>query len=652
MLFKTLKYIAIISLFLFAMGFFDIPCINASDNFKDCLIQTRPCSPKEILDIIYFIGEQGGQVYHVFPPNIIQAGINEKIERTLKSKGIAGTITGGDFQNVYNIDNNTTQYMGGVSWNNQFKPRTRSFFQQTGTIYNDVFFPPVDIDEIRTRGMDLRKRSSAYMAGTCAVSIVFVECDGTKESSSGNWTNPKKELVVSQIRDGLNWWAKEGKQKAHLTWVYEVNEVTIGHEPGNYAMREDSIWIKDAMRTIYKKYPHYTNYFQCLLYVGEVRERLKTDWGFMIFVCENSNDTDGEFKDGGFAYAYCGGPYMVLTYKNDGWGTDQLSRTTAHEAGHIFGALDEYAGALQGPRRAGVLNVENGNHELYGKIAEECIMKHNSYCLCNYTLGQIGWWDENNDGRFDPDDTWKHPPSKIKPEGDSVPEPQPPPPTQPIVVGVISVKTNPANAEVYVDDILKGESPLTVSNLPIKELSLKVMKSGYADYAEKLRLTSSVPQVQKNITLQIIDPIEAVAENLFNDNPDFEINVKIEKPSYIIGEALNIEFNTSRDCYFYLIDIATDKTIKFLFPNEFASDNFIKANIDYSVPDKHADFDFVVTGPQGKDRMIFIASRNRIESIQNISTENGEDFIRKLSGALQSLPESSWSSKLCYFTID
>jgi len=115
------------------------------------------------------------------------------------------------------------------------------------------------------------------------------------------------------------------------------------------------------------------------------------DWGWVIFVVNSYNDADGKFTDGHFAYAYLGGPFMVMTYDNDGWGIGNMDRVTAHETGHIFYATDEYDGVYQ---YSGYLNsqeVENSG----------CVMDDNTLALSSGTCKQVGWRDVDSDGIFD-----------------------------------------------------------------------------------------------------------------------------------------------------------------------------------------------------------------------------------------------------------
>ena len=60
-----------------------------------------------------------------------------------------------------------------------------------------------------------------------------------------------------------------------------------------------------------------------------------TDWGYCAFFTK--------YPVGHFAYAYLGGPYLVMQYAIDGWGPNNIDRVFAHETCHIFNAPDDYA---------------------------------------------------------------------------------------------------------------------------------------------------------------------------------------------------------------------------------------------------------------------------------------------------------------------
>lgn len=91
-------------------------------------------------------------------------------------------------------------------------------------------------------------------------------------------------------------------------------------------------------------------------------------------------------------FAYCSGSYLTMQYSNDGWGPENLDRIFAHETGHIFGAPDEYAesgcdcGGAWGFHRRPNLNCES-----CAENSIDCIMKRNSWAMCDETPYHLGY---------------------------------------------------------------------------------------------------------------------------------------------------------------------------------------------------------------------------------------------------------------------
>lgn len=255
-------------------------------------------------------------------------------------------------------------------------------------------------------------QTSEYMIGRVAVGIVLPESDGSVESSSENWTDEERGLVLSEITAALHWWA-ELEPRANLTFVYDdgtASPVGTGYEPIRHPYRDQSLWIGDVMEK--KGYTGLSYFDQVRQYNHDLRETYDTDWAFTLFVIDSSEDGDNRFADGAFAYAYLGGPFAVLTSGSNGYGAHNLDAVAAHEIGHLFLALDQYHGAHQAcDRRSGYLGVENQNSR-YGDCAsdEPSLMRgqvwpFRSNSLDQYARGQIGWRDSDGDGIFDPVDT-------------------------------------------------------------------------------------------------------------------------------------------------------------------------------------------------------------------------------------------------------
>ncbi|MFZ3384618.1 MAG: Ig-like domain-containing protein, partial [Candidatus Methanoperedens sp.] len=251
--------------------------------------------------------------------------------------------------------------------------------------------------------------TSEYMIGDIAVGIIFLESNGTKDINSEDWDNIEESRVVSEIKDGLNWWAAR-EPNAKLTFAYDIHyKLPTGYEPIKHPQSDESLWITDAMANLgYTRYPYFFDNVQD--YDNAIRTKLNTDWAYTIFVVDSSNDIDGMFSDGYFAYAYLGGPFTVMTYKNDGYGIENMDAVIAHETGHIFYANDQYYEAQQPCTKiTGYLAIENQNSAYpwgaclsnVDSIMRSQISPYTSGALDSYARQQVGWRDIDSDGILD-----------------------------------------------------------------------------------------------------------------------------------------------------------------------------------------------------------------------------------------------------------
>ena len=250
--------------------------------------------------------------------------------------------------------------------------------------------------------------SSQFMIGSVAVGIIFPESDGTTDPSTEDWTDGKQSLVVSEIASALNWWA-EREPAAQLSVVYDTPHTEpTAVEPISRPYTDQSLWVADTMTAL--GFSGYSYFDQVRAYNDYLRQTYHTDWAFTIFVVDSANDSDNRFSDGYFAYAYLGGPFMVMTYGNNGYGIGNMDAVATHEMGHIFRALDQYAAAnVACDAQSGYLQIENQNSQQGCAIDEPSIMRGQISPYANgqideYARGQIGWWDSDGNGMLDPVD--------------------------------------------------------------------------------------------------------------------------------------------------------------------------------------------------------------------------------------------------------
>lgn len=268
--------------------------------------------------------------------------------------------------------------------------------KQPAPLINDALIPP-DIplkhNSPITPGY---YETSEYLIGSVAVGIVFLESNGTIDPSTENWTSPRETLVVSKIRDsGLSWLANYNPD-ANISFVYDIHyRVPTSYEPINHPQTDEGLWISEAMT--YLGYSGIFYFTQVRDYINNLRDMFGTDWAFTIFVVDSYYDLDGEFTDDHSAYAYLGGPFLVMTYDNNGYYIGNMDFVTAHETCHIFYATDEYDDV---PTTSGYLGVQDND-------GSGCMMDSPmQWWLCTNSTEQLGWRDSDSDGILDIVDTF------------------------------------------------------------------------------------------------------------------------------------------------------------------------------------------------------------------------------------------------------
>jgi hypothetical protein len=155
------------------------------------------------------------------------------------------------------------------------------------------------------------------------------------------------------------------------------------------------------------------NYFeQAYSSDDSLRRAQHADWATTIFIVNSASKPSGRFADGFFAYAYVGGPFMVITSDAGPYGATQLTPVVAHEFGHIFGALDQYAAAATPcTQQSGYLAVPTTNSQAnncgsrFVCIMLEPLVAYSAGAIDSSALGQVGYRDTDGNGTPDPLDT-------------------------------------------------------------------------------------------------------------------------------------------------------------------------------------------------------------------------------------------------------
>jgi hypothetical protein len=242
---------------------------------------------------------------------------------------------------------------------------------------------------------------SEFMLGDVSVNIVLVESDGAIDPDTETWTAAMEANVQAEVPLAFDWWlARAGSYP--LSFTYQFATAKTGYEPITHPQSDEGLWIAEAMSNLgYSTGDYFT---RVAAYDNDTRDADGTHWAVTVFVANSLADADGKFSNGYFAYSYLGGPFLVMTYDNNGWGIGNMDAVLAHELAHSFYALDEYASAaIPCAQQSGYLAAQNGNSLVAGCPAADptCIMRSvvlASASLETYTKGQIGWTDTDADG--------------------------------------------------------------------------------------------------------------------------------------------------------------------------------------------------------------------------------------------------------------
>ncbi len=271
---------------------------------------------------------------------------------------------------------------------------------------NDLLIPP-DIYGKNTRSLGPGPGyydTSEYMMGSISVGIFLLESNGSLEPSSETWSATEENQVKSEIKEALNWWVQQDVNASvsfSYDWHFQVNVSyePIKHESVFTNASWEELWVTEAMESL--GYTSGDRFARTRAYINDLRDTNGSDWGFAVFVVDSSNDADGCFSDAippnfmPCAWAYIGGPFVVMTYDNDGWGINRMNQVMAHETAHIFYATDEYNGQTEYSGYLNAADVEGSG----------CLMENNNLCLSSGTKLQIGWRDTDTDGIHDILDT-------------------------------------------------------------------------------------------------------------------------------------------------------------------------------------------------------------------------------------------------------
>jgi hypothetical protein len=242
--------------------------------------------------------------------------------------------------------------------------------------------------------------NSDYMTGTVALTIFFVESDGSgSDPDQYTWTPEAMQHYLDGVYTAMAWWVNRAVTYGDC-WVSFLIKYYSGDdprcqqwvEPILHGTEYEETWVNGIMAKF--GYTSGSRFTRVTAFNTWQRSYYQTNRSYSAFVPFNPAPAPAMFPDGMTAYAYWYGPYTVLLFHVQGWTTAQVF---AHESGHIFGACDEYSGGCGSWSCTSVCSngALNGNCEDCNPQSRDCMMKANSFSLCSYTPTQVGWGVNN-----------------------------------------------------------------------------------------------------------------------------------------------------------------------------------------------------------------------------------------------------------------
>ena len=105
--------------------------------------------------------------------------------------------------------------------------------------------------------------------------------------------------------------------------------------------------------------------------------------------------------------------------------------------------------------------------------------------------------------------------------------------------------------------------------------------------------------ILKSVTLKV-----KVGKQQGETDPYFSIDANLNKTYFQEGEELLLSITPSKDCYFTILNIMSDENVSTIFPNKYRTDNFVKANQCFLLPneqDKEKGISFKLSLLPGKN---------------------------------------------------
>lgn len=256
--------------------------------------------------------------------------------------------------------------------------------------------------------------TAEYMLGDVLVSVVLIESqDVTIGNDTENWTPALIQAVKSKAQIGMQWWVDtlhayhpDAYLNFEFDFTYADSPFEVPFEPINRISNQHIEFVDLFLDA--QGYTAGSELNRIFEFNHAQRLAHGTDWAFTIFVVNDTNDDNDQFAAGGSftrSFAYPGGRYLVTL-------ASRPPEIYAHEAGHIFWAMDEYSNGSPHAETRGYYNTQNLNgingapsgHVQQASLMASGTLLSQSYInrvLPQATREHVGWRDSDGDGIID-----------------------------------------------------------------------------------------------------------------------------------------------------------------------------------------------------------------------------------------------------------
>lgn len=148
---------------------------------------------------------------------------------------------------------------------------------------------------------------------------------------------------------------------------------------------------------------------------------------------------------------------------------------------------------------------------------------------------------------------------------------------------------------------------------------------GWVDYFNTLKINARMIHVETGRII-VSKNVNIIGWSIADTNKtaDFNISVWTDRKVYRIGDTATVYLRSNRDCYVTLLNVRSNGEIWELFPNRYNTDNFIRANVTYTIPSNDDNFRLKIVYPPGREYIKAIATSIRITPEQMRQVLSGQ----------------------------